>query len=90
MDYAAWTLDQGSRATTESSMAKLQCAETLFQVVDRCVQVLGGLGITMDTQVGRIFSEIRGFRVYDGPTEVHLWSLARRLQRRHAKAGSTG
>ncbi len=90
MDYAAWTLDQGSRATTESSMAKLQCAETLFQVVDRCVQVLGGLGITMDTQVGRIFSEIRGFRVYDGPTEVHLWSLARRLQRRHDKAGSAG
>lgn len=90
MDYAAWTLDQGSRATTESSMAKLACAETLFQVVDRCVQVLGGLGITMDTQVGRIFSEIRGFRVYDGPTEVHLWSLARRLQRRYSKAGPAG
>lgn len=86
MDYAAWTLDEGSRATTESSMAKLSCAETLFQIVDRCVQVLGGLGITGDTQVGRIFTEIRAFRIYDGPTEVHLWSLARRLQRRHAKA----
>lgn len=86
IDYTAWTLDEGSRATTESSMTKLSCAETLFQIVDRCVQVLGGLGITGDTQVARIFTEMRAFRIYDGPTEVHLWSLARRLQRRHAKA----
>jgi acyl-CoA dehydrogenase len=89
IDYTAWTLDQGSKATTESSMAKLSCGETLFQIVDRCVQVLGGLGVTMDTQVGRIFNEIRGFRIYDGPTEVHLWSLARRLQRRHAKSSAS-
>lgn len=86
IDYVAWTLDEGSRASTESSMAKMSSAEVLFQVVDRCVQVLGGLGITGDTQVARIFSEIRAFRIYDGPTEVHLWSLARRLQRRHVKA----
>ena len=88
IDYTAWTLDQGSKATTESSMAKMSSAETLFQIVDRCVQVLGGLGITGDTQVGRIFTEIRAFRIYDGPTEVHLWSLARRLQRRHGKTAA--
>ena len=88
IDYTAWTLDQGSKASTESSMAKLACAETLFEIVDRCVQVLGGLGITMDTPVGRIFNEIRAFRIYDGPTEVHLFSLARRLQRRHAAAAA--
>jgi acyl-CoA dehydrogenase len=85
-DWAAWTLDQGSRATTESSMAKMECAEKLFGVVDRCVQVLGGLGITGDTPVARIYRELRAFRIYDGPTEVHLWSLARRLQRNHARA----
>ena len=67
-------------------MAKATCGETLFRVVDRCVQVLGGLGITADTPVARIFNEIRAFRIYDGPTEVHLFSLARRLQRRHASA----
>lgn len=88
IDYVAWTLDQGSKASTESSMAKLSCAETLFTIVDRCVQVLGGLGITGDTPVGRIFTEIRAFRIYDGPTEVHLWSLARRLQRRHGQGGA--
>ena len=85
IDYTAWTLDQGARGTSESSMAKMSSAETLFQIVDRCVQVLGGLGITADTQVARIFNEIRAFRIYDGPTEVHLWSLARRLQRQQAK-----
>ncbi|MEZ5459470.1 MAG: acyl-CoA dehydrogenase family protein [Steroidobacteraceae bacterium] len=53
------------------------------------MQVLGGLGITGDTPVGRIFTEIRAFRIYDGPTEVHLWSLARRLQRRHGQAGAS-
>lgn len=89
IDYTAWTLDGGSKATAESSMAKLSCGETLFQVVDRCVQVLGGLGVTMDTEVGRIFNEIRAFRIYDGPTEVHLWSLARRLQRRYTQSAST-
>jgi acyl-CoA dehydrogenase len=69
-------------------MAKLACGETLFQVVDRCVQVLGGLGITADTPVARIFNEIRAFRIYDGPTEVHLWSLARRIQRRQAQSAA--
>jgi acyl-CoA dehydrogenase len=65
-------------------MAKYACAETLFAIVDRCVQVLGGLGITGDTQVARIFNELRAFRIYDGPSEVHLWSLARRIQRHHS------
>lgn len=88
IDYTAWTLDQGSKASTESSMAKLSCGETLFQIVDRCVQVLGGLGVTADTPVARIFNEARAFRIYDGPTEVHLFSLARRLQRRHTKPAS--
>lgn len=88
IDYTAWTLDQGSKASTESSMAKLASAETLYAIVDRCVQVLGGLGITNDTPVARIFNEIRAFRIYDGPTEVHLFSLARRLQRNHTKSTS--
>lgn len=83
MDWAAAALDGGSRGTTESSMAKYSCAETLFAIADRCVQVLGGTGITSDTPVARIFNELRAFRIYDGPSEVHLWSLARRIQRHH-------
>jgi len=81
IDWAAWTLDQGQRGSSESSMTKYACAETLFQVVDRCVQVLGGSGIVDETPVSKIWREIRGFRVYDGPSEVHLYSLARKLGR---------
>ena len=88
IDYVAWTLDQGSRASTDSSMAKYTCGETLFQIVDRCVQVLGGSGIVDETPVSKIWREIRGFRVYDGPSEVHLYSLARRLKRKAATATS--
>jgi acyl-CoA dehydrogenase len=86
IDYVAWTLDQGSKASTDSSMAKYSVSETLFQIVDRCVQVLGGRGIVDETQVSRIWREIRAFRVYDGPSEVHLYSLARRLKRNAAQS----
>ena len=81
IDYVAWTLDQGSRGSSDSSMAKYSVSESLFQIVDRCVQVLGGQGIVDETQVSMIWREIRGFRVYDGPSGVHLYSLARRLKR---------
>ena len=43
------------------------------------VQVLGGTGVTDDTPVHQIFRDIRAFRVYDGPSEVHRWSLAKRI-----------
>jgi len=56
-------------------------SEALFRVADRCVQVMGGTGLTGDTVVEKIFREIRAFRVYDGPTEVHKWSLANRIRK---------
>ena len=48
-------------------------------MVDRSMQILGGLGTTRDTPVERIFREVRSFRIYDGPSEVHRWSLGRRI-----------
>lgn len=76
---ATWVLDQGGRGGTESSMAKVICSEALSRVVDRCVQVLGGTGITAETVVMRTYTDIRAFRIYDGPSEVHRWALARGL-----------
>jgi acyl-CoA dehydrogenase len=81
IDWVAWMLDAGDRAGAESSMAKYHVSETLFGVVARCVQILGGQGVTHETVIGRIYQEIRAFRIYDGPSEVHLWSLARRVGR---------
>ena len=79
MLQACWVLDQGGRGTTESSMAKVQCSEISWEVVDRAVQILGGQGMTDDTIVARIFRDIRAFRIYDGPSEVHRWSIGRKV-----------
>ncbi len=86
--HTAWLLDQGERAGTESSIAKVVCSEAIWRVADRCVQILGGQGVTGETIVERIFREVRGFRIYDGPSEVHRWSLAQKLVRRGANHSS--
>ncbi len=78
---AAWELDRGGRGGHESSMAKVIVSEAVYRVADRSVQVLGGLGVTGETEVEKIFRDIRAFRIYDGPSEVHRWSIARRLKR---------
>lgn len=75
----AWVLDQGKRGTAESSMAKVFCSEAIMRVVDRSMQILGGKGLTRDTTVERIFRDVRAFRIYDGPSEVHRWSLGKRI-----------
>lgn len=77
--HTAWVLDSGSKGGTESSMAKVICSEAVQRVADRSLQILGGLGITRDTAVERIFRDIRAFRIYDGPSEVHRWALGRRI-----------
>jgi acyl-CoA dehydrogenase len=83
IDWCADVLDSGSMGTVESSMAKIAVSDALFRVADRCVQVMGGTGVTKDTIVEQVFREIRAFRIYDGPTEVHKWSLAKKIKRDH-------
>jgi alkylation response protein AidB-like acyl-CoA dehydrogenase len=86
--HTAWLLDQGRHGRHESSMAKVICSEAIWRVVDRSVQILGGLGITDDTIVARLFRDIRPFRIYDGPSEVHRWSIAQRILRGQARSSS--
>jgi len=79
--WACWTLDNGAKGRHESSMVKAAVSEELFKVADRCVQVLGGMGISDETPVGMIFTDMRAFRLYDGPTEVHKYAIARQILR---------
>lgn len=81
IDWCATVLDTGALGTAESSMAKVAVSEALMRIADRCVQVMGGTGVTSDTIVEQVFREIRAFRIYDGPTEVHKWSLAKKIKR---------
>ncbi|WP_433600848.1 acyl-CoA dehydrogenase family protein [Nocardia sp. CA-135953] len=79
--HACWLMDQGDMARHESSIAKAYVSEELFKVADRCVQVLGGIGISDETVVEMIFRDMRAFRLYDGPTEVHKYAIGRRVLR---------
>ena len=81
IQWCAQVLDTGSLGTAESSMAKVAVSEALMRIADRCVQVMGGMGVTDHTIVEQIFREVRAFRIYDGPTEVHKWSLAKKIKR---------
>ena len=77
--HTAWLLDQGERCNFESSRAKVACSEAEWRVVDRSVQILGGQGVTHETIVPRIFADMRAFRVYDGPSEVHRFSMGKKI-----------
>jgi acyl-CoA dehydrogenase len=79
--HAAWKLDQGERARQETSMTKIFVAETVDRVIDRSLQICGALGVSEDTPLSHFYREARPFRIYDGPSEVHRSSIARRVFR---------
>jgi alkylation response protein AidB-like acyl-CoA dehydrogenase len=75
---ACWELDQGLHASMSTSIAKTFAAEAVGRIVDRAAQMCGGLGVSDDLPLARLIREVRGFRIYDGASEVHRWSIARR------------
>jgi len=83
--HCAQVLDRGERANQESSMAKVISSEAIWRVIDRSVQILGGQGVSGENVVERIFKDARGFRIYDGPNEVHRMSLARKILARETE-----
>ena len=76
-------LERGERGTHESSIAKVFVSEAVGRVVDRAIQLAGGSGVTGELPLAQFAAEVRAFRIYDGPSEVHRWSIARRVVRRH-------
>jgi acyl-CoA dehydrogenase len=76
---AAWELDQGRDARDLIAMVKVQAAETLGRVVDRAVQVFGGMGFCKDLPIERYYRDARIYRIFDGTSEVHRHTLARSL-----------
>jgi acyl-CoA dehydrogenase len=85
----AWSLDRGANSRRESGIAKAFVAEAVGRVVDRSIQICGSLGVSEDAPLARLAAEVRPFRIYDGPTETHLWSIARRALRRRAEQAAT-
>ena len=77
--HAAARLVAGDRARVESSMCKVFVAEAVGRVVDRALQLCGAKGVSTDLPLAAFYEEVRAFRVYDGPTEVHRMVVAREL-----------
>jgi alkylation response protein AidB-like acyl-CoA dehydrogenase len=78
---AARVLDEGGEARVEISLIKFWGARMLHNVIDRAIQVHGGMGVTADSPLDRMYREARYARIYDGPDEVHRMVVARRLLR---------
>jgi acyl-CoA dehydrogenase len=77
---AAWTKDQGAaRVTREAAMAKMHATESAQSVIDKAVQMFGGLGVTKGVKVEELYREIRALRIYEGATDVQKIVIAREL-----------
>jgi acyl-CoA dehydrogenase len=83
---ACWQVATGGRGTEESSRAKVFVSEAAGRIVDRSVQLAGGLGTSEELVIGRIYADIRAFRIYDGASETHRMSIAKRVARRARQA----
>ena len=81
---AAWTKDTGAaRVTREAAIAKMYATEAAQRVIDRDVQIFGGLGVTKGVKVEELYREIRALRIYEGATEVQKLVIARETLKQH-------
>ena len=85
--HAASLVDKGDDARVEIGHIKVVAAKMLHNVIDRAIQVHGAKGLTSDTPLERMYRHARAGRIYDGPDEVHIWSVARRLLGAYREGG---
>ncbi|HEY3365164.1 MAG TPA: acyl-CoA dehydrogenase family protein [Symbiobacteriaceae bacterium] len=83
---AAWKMDQGDEAREEIALIKFFGAKVMIDVIDRAIQVYGGMGISADTPLEAMWREARAARIYDGPDEVHKYVVARRVFKSYGAA----
>ena len=76
---AAWKLDQGRDVRTEISMVKVYGTEMAWEIVDHAMQAFGAMGMSKEWPLQLMASLVRNMRIYDGPSEVHRWVIARKL-----------
>jgi acyl-CoA dehydrogenase len=85
---AAHKIDGGDEARVEISIIKFVAARVLNEVIDRAIQVHGGLGLTDRTPLAAMYAMARGARIYDGPDEVHRMVVSRRILREFEGGGT--
>jgi acyl-CoA dehydrogenase len=82
--HAAWMLDQGFDAREQIAMVKVHAAETLGRVVDRAVQVFGGMGFCKELPIERYYRDARIYRIFDGTSEIHRGVIAKSVMKKGA------
>ncbi|MDP2129540.1 MAG: acyl-CoA dehydrogenase family protein [Erythrobacter sp.] len=75
----AWKIDEGRDTRTEISMIKSFCIESAYEIVDHAMQMFGAMGMTCELPLYLMSNKLRTMRIYDGPSEVHNWVVARQL-----------
>ena len=75
----AWKLDKGADVRTEISAVKAYATEMSYEVLDHAMQMYGAMGMTKELPLALMQAQMRTMRIYDGPTEVHKWVVARNL-----------
>jgi acyl-CoA dehydrogenase len=75
----AWKLDTGRDVRQEISMIKAFATEMAYEIVDHAMQLHGAMGMTKELPLQLMSTKLRTMRIYDGPTEVHKWVVARNL-----------
>ncbi|WP_214325615.1 acyl-CoA dehydrogenase family protein [Nonomuraea sediminis] len=88
--YAAWRVGQGMDARHASSIAKLNGAVMANQVVDRVLQIHGGMGYTKELPIERWYRELRLLRIFEGTDEIQRRTIARNLIKGHVRLGTIG
>ncbi len=78
---AAWKVDQGRDARTEVSMLKVFATELAWDTLDKAMQTFGAMGMTKEVPLQLMAATVRNMRIYEGPSEVHRWVVARKLLR---------
>jgi acyl-CoA dehydrogenase len=88
--YAAWRVQEGLDSRHASSIAKLNGAIMANQVVDRVLQIHGGMGYTKELPIERWYRELRLLRIFEGTDEIQRRTIARNLLKGHVKLGGIG
>jgi acyl-CoA dehydrogenase len=78
---AAWKIDQGRDVRTEISMLKVFATEMAWDTIDKAMQTFGAMGMTKEMPLQLMAGTVRNMRIYDGPSEVHRWVVARKFLR---------
>lgn len=87
--FAAWQVQEGKDARHASSIAKLNGTQMANKVVDRVLQIHGGMGYTKELPFERWYRELRLLRIFEGTDEIQKRTIARNLLKGHVKVGDS-